>query len=45
MYVPPVLKELGMAEVESNPKNNRIHALPRDEFFAVCPAGRYPLGL
>lgn len=27
MYVPPVMKELGMAEVESNPKNNRMRAL------------------
>ncbi|MDQ6710791.1 MAG: hypothetical protein M3Z11_09590 [Candidatus Dormibacteraeota bacterium] len=26
MYVPPVMKELGMAEVESNPKNNRMRA-------------------
>jgi hypothetical protein len=24
MYVPPVLKQLGLAEVESNPKNNRM---------------------
>jgi len=24
MYVPPVLKELGLAEVEANPKNNRM---------------------
>jgi hypothetical protein len=27
MYVPPVMKELGMAQVESNPKNNRMRAL------------------
>jgi hypothetical protein len=27
MYVPPVMKELGLAEVESNPKNNRMRAL------------------
>ena len=27
MYVPPVLKELGMAEVEQNPRNNRMRAL------------------
>jgi hypothetical protein len=26
MYVPPVLKELGLAEVEVNPKNNRMRA-------------------
>jgi hypothetical protein len=26
MYVPPVLKELGLAEVESNAKNNRMRA-------------------
>ena len=27
MYVPPVMKALGLAEVESNPKNNRMRAL------------------
>ncbi|MCC2672217.1 MAG: hypothetical protein K0Q72_4689 [Armatimonadetes bacterium] len=27
MYVPPVLKQLGLAEVESQPRNNRIRAL------------------
>lgn len=27
MYVPPVLKELGLAEVEEKPKNNRMRAL------------------
>lgn len=27
MYVPPVLEELGLAEVEHNPKNNRMRAL------------------
>jgi hypothetical protein len=26
MYVPPVLEALGLAEVEHNPKNNRIRA-------------------
>jgi hypothetical protein len=26
-YVPPVMKELGLAEVENNPKNNRMRAL------------------
>jgi len=26
MYVPPVLEQLGMAEVEHNPKNNRMRA-------------------
>jgi hypothetical protein len=26
MYVPPVMKVLGLAEVENNPKNNRIRA-------------------
>jgi hypothetical protein len=26
MYVPPVLKELGLAEVEENPRNNRMRA-------------------
>ena len=27
MYVPMVLKELGLAEVESNPRNNRMKAI------------------
>lgn len=27
MYVPPLMEELGLAEVEHNPKNNRIRAL------------------
>ena len=27
MYVPPVLETLGLAEVEHNPKNNRMKAL------------------
>lgn len=27
MYVPPILKELGIAEVEQNPRNNRIRAI------------------
>jgi hypothetical protein len=27
MYVPPLLKELGLAEVEQNPRNNRMRAL------------------
>src|SRR5580692_114988 len=27
MYVPPVLKKLGLAEVEENPRNNRIRAI------------------
>jgi hypothetical protein len=26
MYVPPVMEALGMAEVEHNPKNNRMRA-------------------
>jgi hypothetical protein len=26
MYVPPVMEALGLAEVEHNPKNNRIRA-------------------
>ena len=26
MYVPPVMKELGLAEVEENPRNNRMRA-------------------
>ncbi len=26
MYVPPVLKELGLAEVEDKPRNNRMRA-------------------
>ena len=27
MYVPPLMKELGLAEVEQNPRNNRMKAL------------------
>jgi hypothetical protein len=27
MYVPPVLKELGLAEMENNPRNNRMRAV------------------
>ena len=27
MYVPPVLKELGLAEVEANPRNNRMRSI------------------
>lgn len=27
MYVPPVLKKLGLVEVEENPRNNRIRAI------------------
>lgn len=27
MYVPPVMKVLGMAEVEENPRNNRMRAM------------------
>ena len=27
MYVPPVMKQLGLAEVEDNPKNNRMRAI------------------
>ncbi len=29
MYVPMVLRELGLAEVESNPRNNRMRAILR----------------
>jgi len=29
MYVPPVMEALGLAEVEHNPKNNRMRALVR----------------
>ena len=27
MYVPPVLKKLGLADVEDNPRNNRMRAM------------------
>lgn len=27
MYVPPLMEALGLAEVEHNPKNNRMRAL------------------
>ena len=26
-YVPPVLEQLGLAEVEHNPRNNRVRAM------------------
>ena len=29
-YVPPVLEELGLAEVEHNARNNRMRAIPAD---------------
>jgi hypothetical protein len=29
MYVPPVLEALGRAEVEHNPRNNRMRAVPK----------------
>ncbi len=29
MYVPPVLEALGLAEVEHNPKNNRMRAIDK----------------
>ncbi len=29
MYMPPLLEELGLAEVEHNPRNNRIRAIAR----------------
>ena len=29
MYVPPVMARLGLAEVETNPKNNRMRAIAR----------------
>ena len=29
MYVPPLLEVLGLAEVEHNPKNNRMRAIPK----------------
>ncbi len=29
MYVPPVLEALGLAEVEHNPKNNRMRAIKK----------------
>jgi hypothetical protein len=27
MYMPPLLEELGLAEVEHNPRNNRMRAV------------------
>jgi hypothetical protein len=29
-YVPPVLEQLGLAEVEHNPRHNRMRAIPAD---------------
>jgi hypothetical protein len=31
MYVPPVLEALGLAEVEHNPKNNRMRAIAKSK--------------
>lgn len=28
MYLPPLLEELGLVELEHNPRNNRVRALP-----------------
>ena len=28
MYLPPLLEQLGLAELEHNPRNNRVRALP-----------------
>jgi len=30
MYLPPLLEALGMVELEHNPRNNRVRALPAD---------------
>lgn len=30
MYLPPLLEELGMAELEHNPRNNRVRAIPQE---------------
>lgn len=30
MYLPPLLEALGLAELEHNPRNNRMRALPRE---------------
>jgi hypothetical protein len=29
MYLPPLLETLGLAELEHNPRDNRMRALPR----------------
>jgi hypothetical protein len=29
MYLPPLMEHLGLAEVEHNPRGNRMRALPR----------------
>lgn len=31
MYVPPVLEAIGLAEVEHNPMNNRMRAIPKSK--------------
>jgi hypothetical protein len=28
MYLPPLLETLGLVELEHNPRNNRVRALP-----------------
>ncbi|GAB2843950.1 DUF6855 family protein [Microbacterium insulae] len=30
MYVPPLLEALGLVELEHNPRNNRVRAIPHD---------------
>ena len=31
MYLPPLLEELGLVELEHNPRNNRVRAIPATE--------------
>ena len=38
MYVPPVMEALGLAEVEHNPRNNRMRALGGRRQAAATPA-------
>ena len=35
MYIPPLMEELGRAEVEHNPRNNRMRALWADQICDV----------
>ena len=40
MYVPPVLKKLGLAEVEENPRNNRMRATRAHQQASPVPIAR-----
>ena len=39
MYIPPLTEELGLAEVEHNPRHNRMNASKITSERSVTPAG------